>query len=570
MALPGFMTKQFSRMKWALPTLAELRTLPRRIGQALARPRRAKRAVPSIPMSSVIGKQTIDFKDDIVRNSLQSAMQLSSEERWRDHQLDDRTLDNISLARLIELICDLSPEVSKGVWDFLRLCNPGWSYKVLAPQSDSDTENAAGKALVDEFIGLLVERHGSLDVVVNRLFLAAFTRGAFAVELVFGLDGRSAYDLATPDPDAFTFRRVDDAILRRRWQLGQYQGQEFVPLEFPTIRYIPIDSWPGTPQGRAPISAALFGAIFLLGMLHDVRRVVSQQGWPRLDLELQLEAIAGSLPDNVLSDPEEFKRHVEDAISQVKTVYSNLEPDDTYIHTNVVKLNRPVGAVDANSLRGVDALIVRVRELTVEGLKSIPLLHGLNDSVGEANANRQWEIHVAGIKSIQHLVESCLESLFGLVLRARGIQGRVDWKFAELRAAEMMRDAQTEKLKIDNEIRKFNQGWTAQDEGALAITGHVADEQQPRNPIGAMAGIGSGVGNPATAQPDPGANRGLDERPELFRRAVPTMRQTEALALMLTTPLTEPDSRSIAEAEGWWRDNADTEAVGLIDAESVE
>lgn len=556
MEVPGFVTRQLSRLKWAVPTLAEVRALPKRIGQAFARSRRAKRAAPSIPSSSLVaGKQTIDFKDDIVRNSLQTVLQLSSEERWRDHQLDERTLDNISLAKLVELICDLSPDVSKAVWDFLRLCNPGWQFKVLAPQTDSDTENAAGKAVLDEFITLLVERHGSLDVVINRLFLATFARGAFAIELVFGLDGRTAYELATPDPDAFTFRRVEDPILRRRWQLGQYQGQQFVPLEFPTIRYIPIDSWPGSPQGRAPISAALFSAIFLLGMLHDIRRVVSQQGWPRLDLELQLEAIAASLPDNVLADPEQFKKHVEDAISQVKTIYSNLEPDDTYIHTNVVKLNRPVGTVDANSLRGVDALIKCMRELTVEGLKSIPLLHGLNDGVGEANANRQWELHAAGIKSMQHQVESCLGSLFNLVLRARGIQARVDWKFAELRAAEMLRDAQTEKLKIDNEVRKFSQGWTTQDEGALAVTGHVAVEPEPRNPIGALAGINAGGGNPATAQPDPGANRGIS-----------TIRQAEALALLMTTPLAEPASREIADAEQWWRDNSDPEAAGLIDA----
>ncbi len=562
MELPGFITKNVRRIRRSLPSFAGLRTLPQRIGQSLAKPRAAKRAAPSLPTSSrVSGKQTIDFREDVVRNSLQFALQLSSEERWRDRQLDDRTLDNISLSKLAELICDLSPEISKGVWDFLRLCNPGWKFKVLAPQTDSDTENAQGKAVIDEFIASLVDRNGSLDVVINRMFLAAFARGAIAIELVFGLDRRSAYDLATPDPDSFTFRRVEDKILRRRWQLGQYQGQQFVPLEFPTIRYIPIDSWPGMPQGRAPISAALFGAIFLLGMLHDIRRVVSQQGWPRLDIELQLEAIASSLPDNVVNDPEEFKKHVEDAINQVKTVYANLEPDDTYIHANTIKLNRPVGTVDSNSLRGVDALIVRLRELTIEGLKSIPLLHGLNDSVGESNANRQWEIHVAGIKSIQHLVESSLESLLGLVLRAQGIQARVDWKFAELRAAEMLRDAQAERLKIDNEIRKFNQGWTDQDEGALTITGHVAVQKEPRNPIGALAGVGGGIGNPATAQPDPGSNR---------RPWVPTNRQAEALALLLTTGFTEPSNREVSDAETWWRDNADDEAASLIDAELVE
>ena len=523
-------------------------------------PALAKRATAPIIRSSQLanGRLSTDFAGtDAMLHGMEFAVQLSSEETWRDHQLDTRTLDNITLARLTEIICDLSPEVSKGVWDFLRLCNPGWTCKVKAPQADSDTEDATGKAVVDEFLTVLKKRHGSVDVVINRIFLGGFLRGGFAAEMVFARDRQTAYELATPDPHSFRFKKVTDPILKFRWQLGQFQSaSQWTPLDYPTIKYVPIDPLPGRPEGRAPVSAALFGAIFLLGLLHDIRRVVAQQGWPRLDLEVQLESIAAALPDTVADDPEQFKTHVEDVIKQVTNIYSQLEPDDTYVHTNVVKVNRPVGAVDATSLGGIDKLIVTIERLTVRGLKSIPLLHGATEGVSEANANRQWETHAAGIKSIQHLVESILESLLNLALQARGVQATVEWRFAELRAAEMLRDAQTEKLKIDNEVRKYNQGWTTQDEGALAITGHVADQDEPRNPIGAMAGFGSGIGNPATAQPDPGEGR--------------FARNAQALALLLTTGLTEPASREIEAAEQWWRENADDEAAGLIDAEVVE
>lgn len=542
----------------AIITLGDIHPDPSKIERAKPETVRA-RAVPALPASArVAGRQSLDRADDFMRSGLEFAMRLSADELWRDKKLDDRTLDRITIADLVELLCDVSPEVGKAVWDFLRLGNPGWEYKVLSPQADDDTEDAAGKAVIDGFVERLKERHGSLNVAINRMFLSAFIRGAVAAELVFDLDRRTPYELATPDPNSFRFRRVPDPVLRTRWQIGQFQGRDFVPLDLPTIRYIPIDPLPGRPEGRAPVGAALYGAIFLLGLLHDVRRVVSQQGWPRLDLEVQLQAIADSLPETVVDDPEQFAKHVDDAIKQVTKIYAALEPDDTYVHTNVVKVNRPVGTVDSDSLGGVDKLIVTVERLTVRGLKSIPLLHGSTEGTSEANANRQWEIHVAGIKSIQHLVESCLESLLGLALRASGIQARVDWKFAELRAAEMLRDAQTEKLRIDNETRKYNQGWTTQDEGALAITGHVAVEKEPRNPIMAMAGINGG-GNPATAQPDPGANRFLE-----------SVRNAAAMSLLLTTPLTEPSAREVADAEQYWRDNAVEEAQDLIDAETID
>lgn len=510
----------------------------------------AKRAAPMPAAKIVKGRQSFDRPDEVMRAGLQFALQLSSEELWRDHNLDEQALDQMPLSRLVELICDLSPEVSKGVWDFLRLCNPGWEYSVMEP--GSDIESNAGKQVIDEFIATLKERHGSMDVVISQLFLGGFLRGGIAAELVFAEDRMTAFELATPDPGSFRFRTVTDRLLKVRWQIGQNQQQGFVPLEFPTIKYIPIDPLPGKPQGRAPISAALFGAIFLLGLLHDVRRVVAQQGWPRLDIEVMLEALAAALPDEAVNDPDEFKRHVEDVISQVKEVYSALEPDDTYIHTSVTKVNSPVGTVDSKSLSFIDKLIETVERLTIRGLKSIPLLHGVTDGVSEANANRQWEIHVAGIKSIQHLVESLLESLLGLVLQARGIQARVDWKFAELRAAEMLRDAQTEALRIRNERDKYNAGWISQDEAALMITGHAADLPEPRS----IMMNSKPPTDPASAQPDASENRG--------------QRNAQALALLLTTDLTEPPSDQIRAAEQYWRDNAPEEAIDLIDAELVD
>ncbi len=60
---------------------------------------------------------------------------------------------------------------------------------------------------------------------------------------------------------------------------------------------------------------------------------------------------------------------------------------------------------------------------------------GINEATSETHANRQWEIHVAGIKSIQHLVEFVFERLGGLALRAQGLAAVVSFKFAELRAA---------------------------------------------------------------------------------------------------------------------------------------
>lgn len=401
---------------------------------------------------------------------------------WRTLNLDSSTLDTLSPARLLELMVDLSPEVSNGLWNFLRLCNPGYEFTAVSP--GSDVENERAKTAVQSFLDTLSDYYGSFDVVLGRLFIGAFLRGAFMAELVLDEAGREPADFATPDPISARFRKIRDEVRGTVWQLGQYQLSGWVALDRPTIRYVPIDPLPGSPYGRPLISPALHTSLFLLGLLHDLRRVVSQQGYPRLDLSVDFEALASIAPPEAQPGSQDFDDWVQAVMNEIDTVYSALEPDDAYVHSSVIAVNRPVGTVSGDMLGGIDALITALERMAARGLKTMPLLMGINDSTTETNANRQWELQAAAIKSLQHLAETMLERLLGLALEAQGIAAEVEFRFAELRAAELLRDAQTEALQIANERAKYEAGWTSQDEAAQAITGHAADAPEPRTSAG--------------------------------------------------------------------------------------
>lgn len=441
-------------------------------------------------------RATIDTEGQAFGALLSAAVSapMTADEAWSAEGLDTQTLSRMGPTRLLELLADLSPEVSKALWDFLRMANPGFEAYAMRP-SGKVKAGGAHQAALDAFLKVLKERYGSIDVVVGRLFMGAFLRGGLMAELVLDRSGRTPLDIATPDPATARWRQIADEDLGTIWQLGQWQRGEFVPLDTATVRYIPVDPFPGRPNGRAIAMPALFAAVFMLAMLHDIRRVVQQQGWPRIDISIDLEKLAAAMPAQAKSDPEQFKQWVNATIAEVERVYNCLLPDDAYIHTSPIVVNRPVGAVDSSSLGAVEGLIEALERMLVRALKTIPLLFGVTDGVSEANANRQWEMHVAGIKAIQHLCEGLLEHLLTLALRAQGIPAIVQWRFAELRAAEMLRDAQTESQQIANERAKYDAGWTSQDEGSQTITGHDADQEAPRS--------GSG-GAMVEANPDPG------------------------------------------------------------------
>jgi hypothetical protein len=393
--------------------------------------------------------------------------------------LDASALQRLSAAKLVELLADLSPDVSKALFDFLRLTNAGWEFTVTPP--GSETESEEGRSAVDSFLGLLSSYYGSMDVIVGRMFINAFLRGGFLAELVLDGRGRQPVDLVVPDAATARFRLVEDPTRGPIWQLGQLQGGgNFVPLDTPLIRYLPIDPFPGSPYGRPMVSPALFTSLFLLGMLHDLRRVVGQQGWTRLDLSVDMERLKTMAPVDPDADPDRWAAWVNATIEQIKDAYANLEPDAMFVHTDIVEVNRPVGAIDSQSVGGIDSIINSLEKMAVRALKTSPLLMGMTEGLSEASSNRLWESHLAGVKAIQHGCETVIGQLLTTALQAQGIQAEVTWRFAENRASEMFRDAQTRTMEIANIREEYSAGWISQNEAATKAVGHDADVPEPR------------------------------------------------------------------------------------------
>jgi hypothetical protein len=427
------------------------------------------------------------------------------ENQWRYYNLDAQDLSVMSPMRIIRLLADLSPEISRGVWDYLRMFNPGWECYAVKVGTEEPLDQGTG--VIEQTIERLRQVYGTVDVIWSRLALGGYLGGAFVGEAVFGPDERTFVDFATPDPATIRFQRRVDPVRGQIWRAGQWQFGKFVEFDGPTVRYIPIDPFPGQPYGRAPAAAALFAAMFLLGLMHDLKRVVSNQGYPRLDLSIDLQALKDSMPKNLADDFKTWKSWVDLVVREVATAYSQLTPSDAYVHTNVVTVGNQSGAAGTNAFAAFDPLIKALERMLTRALKTMPLLFASSEGTSEANANRQWELYAAGIKSIQHFAESLIEYLFGLDLQANGVQAEVRFRFAELRAAEMLRDAQTEAAQIANAIQKEFMGWITHDQAAQEVTGEPAAFPEPIYVPSTESQVAADATNPDPSTVEPGDNR---------------------------------------------------------------
>lgn len=473
---------------------------------------------------------------------------------WRAEDWDSQTLERTDPVQLLTAMATLSPELSDALWYFQRLANPGWSATALIPGTTEP--HAAGQVALDQILAQLGQAAGAIDIPINRLFLGAYIRGALFVELVLDPRGRLALELATPDPATARFRPRDDPERGTVLELGQMVAGKFQSVERPTVRYLPIDPFPGSPYGRPLVGAALFPCLTLLSMLHDLRRVISQQGWPRIAIEIDAEAAARLMPDEVAADPDQHLAWFQALIEEIRATYAALQPDQAYVHLNAIRINRPVGSLDQASLGSVAPLIQALERVAVRSLKMMPLLLGITDAVSEANANRQWEMLVASIKAIQHLVETTLQDVLGLALEAQGIQASVRWRFAEVRAAELLRDAQVADLQTRTTLLQYWAGWISQEEAAARVVGHAPDQVEPRDPAAALAPAGAG----ASVNPEPGSARGLSPdgdaratrqgRIGSARRGVTPAGASDPLPDLVAA--TEPDDDDLeATAEAW-------------------
>lgn len=386
---------------------------------------------------------------------------------WRRLDLDRDTWTKADPERLLSILLSISPDVSRAVWDWLRLLNPG--HEIIAYKRGAETPDKRAQTVLNAFIARLEANHGSFKALAGRVFMAAVTRGAFFAELVLDETGRVPLDIATPDPALVRFKLVDDPERGQRWVPGQWQDGTFVAFDAPTVIYMPLDPEMGSPYGRPMIAPSIFPAIFILGVIHDLRRVIAQQGYSRTDIVVKLEALRAAFTE---LDDEEFQETVDELIAKIGRDYSRLEPDDAYVHTDPIEVKRADGAVDASAMGGAESVLSGLERMATRALKSMPLLMGFTDGVSEANANRQWEIYVAGVKTVQHHAEALFGRLLTLALQAQGIVANVVVRFAEVRAAEELRDSQTFIAKLKGAELAERLGFFTPDEAAIYATGH--------------------------------------------------------------------------------------------------
>ena len=135
---------------------------------------------------------------------------------------------------MLDIALDLSPQINKGLFDFIRFGNPG-TFLDGTPRAVSAT-----KAFIRlKWIPITV----LLNLILTRFFPVSFLTGGFFPELVLNEDATAPVDIALNNPLLAKFRRIKDPIRGWIWELGQDDGMGgFTSLDKTRlVKYIGFD-----------------------------------------------------------------------------------------------------------------------------------------------------------------------------------------------------------------------------------------------------------------------------------------------------------------------------------------
>ena len=169
--------------------------------------------------------------------------------------------------------------------------------------------------------------------------------------------------------------------------------------------------------------------LFQLQVLNDIKAVVHNQGYPRLDIMIIEEVLLRRMPISIRNNEEKKEKWLNERLRDIINMYNNLNPDDAFVHYDSLKFGE-AGGKGSGALIDPEKLMHVIDNLIQSGVKTLSTLLGRRGAgQTESYAKIEIKLYMAGLAGIQRYISSFMEKMLTIYLNMKGKQGIVEFNF---------------------------------------------------------------------------------------------------------------------------------------------
>ncbi|OMF37444.1 hypothetical protein BK133_05150 [Paenibacillus sp. FSL H8-0548] len=360
------------------------------------------------------------------------------------HNIDLTKLQSYTAEELLELLISVHPDVSYALYTYLRMGDTSLTFTAKKSNNNNDK---SGQRVLDDIKSMLNTplpspgyQHGrSLDKLDTVQRMMVMVRGACAGEVVLNERCNDVIDIVPVDPALIWFRRETDTDRLTPWQYVKYprrlSGEEwfgqYKKIDTPTFIYEEFDPMVDDPYGRTPMLPVLQVVFFHLQVLQDLKAVVHNQGYPRLDVSMMEEIMLKNAPPSVKNDPAAQQKFLSERMGEVMAHFNSLKPDDTFIHWDSIKVEYLKGG-STGPMIDIKKLIDIIDTQMATSLKTLLTILSRHQGSTETYSSIDTQIYIKNVESARSVTKRFWQRAFSMSARVRGTQTNVEVDYAPI------------------------------------------------------------------------------------------------------------------------------------------
>lgn len=343
---------------------------------------------------------------------------------------------------LLQLLSKYDPDVSAGIWNFLRLANSGLVVRALDYKR---RPSAKGQVILEAMLARLagLEDYNtwtlsrSLESIASQQLKYVLLRGACGFELVLN-NLRQASRFETVDPVKVQFTHEGPGV----YKPFQYDlNGAKVPLDIPTFFWNVLDPDAGSPYETPPFLPVIQAVMFNLSVMQDLQKIVKRVAYPRISIKIVEETLRKFAPISVQTDETAMANWLNSQKEQIASGLSQLNPEDAAVFFDSMSID--ILETKANATVDFRPLKEVIDQRIITGLKSLPTILGRQFGSSQTLSGVESLLYAKSISSLQQVVTDSLSRALTLALRLEGFLGYVVLKYKPVT------------LKPDHELEAF-------------------------------------------------------------------------------------------------------------------